>query len=208
MKRAVIESNRPGQTAEAGQRVGDMLRPGDVVALCGDLGSGKTVFVKGLALGVGVAPEVVVTSPTFVILNEYAVSRESLLTNRPGIVHKQAPCTDTGRAAHTGPRPRERRYGSRCCLGGLKLYHFDFYRLGSEEEVKELGYEEFFEGEGVSAVEWADRFPALFGPRTLWVRLQRSGESARLIELEPGPGLAGRWEEIKRALEEDGTRNG
>jgi tRNA threonylcarbamoyladenosine biosynthesis protein TsaE len=57
------------ETLELAARVGSILRPGDVIVLCGDLGAGKTVFAKGLARGLGVVEEVV--SPTFTLVREY-----------------------------------------------------------------------------------------------------------------------------------------
>ena len=57
------------QTRRVGMRLGAMLRPVDVISLEGDLGSGKTTFVQGIAAGWGSAD--VVTSPTFVLVNIY-----------------------------------------------------------------------------------------------------------------------------------------
>ena len=45
--------------------------------------------------------------------------------------------------------------------GRLPLYHFDVYRLKGEEEMYELGYEEYFYGDGVTVVEWADKVSGL-----------------------------------------------
>ncbi len=59
------------ETIGLGQRCGACLQEGDVVALAGELGSGKTCFTKGLALGLGVPREEVVTSPSFALLNVY-----------------------------------------------------------------------------------------------------------------------------------------
>lgn len=59
------------ETVELGRRLGKVLKAGDVVALEGELGSGKTWFTKGLALGLGVEPDTVVTSPSFTLVNEY-----------------------------------------------------------------------------------------------------------------------------------------
>lgn len=59
------------ETIGLGQRLGTCLQEGDVVALTGDLGSGKTWFTKGLALGMGVPPDEVVTSPSFALMNAY-----------------------------------------------------------------------------------------------------------------------------------------
>ena len=57
-------------TRELGRAISEALRPGDVVALAGDLGAGKTVFVQGAAAGLGVVQQVV--SPTFTLVREYA----------------------------------------------------------------------------------------------------------------------------------------
>ena len=59
-------------TREAGRLLGELLAGGDVVALSGPLGAGKTVFVKGLAAGLGIEPAAV-SSPTFVIAQQYFV---------------------------------------------------------------------------------------------------------------------------------------
>ncbi len=59
------------ETIRLGQRLGALLAQGDVVALVGELGSGKTWFTKGLALGLGVNPDTIITSPSFTLVNEY-----------------------------------------------------------------------------------------------------------------------------------------
>ncbi|MEE9420055.1 MAG: tRNA (adenosine(37)-N6)-threonylcarbamoyltransferase complex ATPase subunit type 1 TsaE [Desulfatiglandaceae bacterium] len=59
------------ETIKLGQKLGALLADGDVVALVGELGSGKTWFTKGLALGLGVNPHTVITSPSFAFVNEY-----------------------------------------------------------------------------------------------------------------------------------------
>lgn len=57
------------ETERVGERLGRRLVPGDVVALSGELGAGKTCFIRGLARGLGVT--LGVSSPTFVIVNQY-----------------------------------------------------------------------------------------------------------------------------------------
>jgi tRNA threonylcarbamoyladenosine biosynthesis protein TsaE len=66
-----VVSNSPEETIEVGRKVGSQLKGGEVVAVCGALGSGKTHLIKGIASGVGAAESKKVTSPTFVIINEY-----------------------------------------------------------------------------------------------------------------------------------------
>ena len=60
------------QTRSIGRKIGRSLMPGDVVALEGALGSGKTTLVKGIAAGLGAAPEREVTSPSFALIHEYS----------------------------------------------------------------------------------------------------------------------------------------
>ena len=60
----------PQETKELGVKLGNFLRPGDVISLNGSLGSGKTYFVKGIGIGLGIAEELV-TSPTFKLINQY-----------------------------------------------------------------------------------------------------------------------------------------
>jgi tRNA threonylcarbamoyladenosine biosynthesis protein TsaE len=67
----VIESGSVEETRSIGRRVGEALRGGEAIALVGGLGAGKTQLVKGIAAGAGVADPAVVTSPTFVLINEY-----------------------------------------------------------------------------------------------------------------------------------------
>ena len=59
------------ETIKLGNELGALLADGDVIALVGELGSGKTWFTKGLALGLGVNPQTVITSPSFAFVNEY-----------------------------------------------------------------------------------------------------------------------------------------
>jgi tRNA threonylcarbamoyladenosine biosynthesis protein TsaE len=65
------ESSSPEESLRAGEVLGRLLRPGDVVALFGELGSGKTLFVRGVAAGLGCATQEV-HSPSFTLVNEYA----------------------------------------------------------------------------------------------------------------------------------------
>ena len=130
-------SDSPEQTAAAGAECASEAKPGDVVALSGDLGAGKTQFVKGFLEGVGSNAEV--TSPTFTLVHEYGG-------------------------------------------GQLPVYHFDFYRLESADEVARLGFDEYLFGDGVCIIEWADSFPELLPPNTRWITLQVQSETHRLIQ--------------------------
>ena len=127
------------ETSAAGARLGEQLRAGDVVLLYGDLGAGKTAFVRGLARGVG-APADDVSSPTFTLVQEYH--------------------------------------------GRVALYHVDLYRL-EPKEVDDLGLEELVLGDGVVAIEWAERWTGR--PDDVYeVRLQDTGDERRRISITLG----------------------
>ena len=99
------------ETEALGRALAQHLTPGTVVAFTGDLGAGKTAFVRGMAQGLGIAQRV--TSPTFTIVNEYEGGR-------------------------------------------LPLFHFDMYRLGSADDLFDIGWEDFLRRGGVCAVEWSE----------------------------------------------------
>ncbi|MCS7279792.1 MAG: tRNA (adenosine(37)-N6)-threonylcarbamoyltransferase complex ATPase subunit type 1 TsaE [Thermodesulfobacteriaceae bacterium] len=64
-------TNKEEETIALGKKLGKLLNPGDLVLLKGDLGSGKTTLVKGIAEGLEVNPEIYITSPTFSLINIY-----------------------------------------------------------------------------------------------------------------------------------------
>jgi len=66
-----VTSKSPEETIELGRRIGSRLKGGEVLAIYGPLGSGKTHLIKGIAAGAGAEDLRSVTSPTFVIVNEY-----------------------------------------------------------------------------------------------------------------------------------------
>jgi tRNA threonylcarbamoyladenosine biosynthesis protein TsaE len=129
------------ETMAAGAALGRALSAGDVVLLYGELGAGKTAFVRGLAQGLGARTEDV-SSPTFTLIQEY----------------------DSGR---------------------LMLYHVDLYRLDAAE-VDDLGLEELIEGEGIVAVEWADRWRARPDGATV-VSITDAGEDRRRVRIAKAP---------------------
>ncbi len=130
-------SNSAEETVAFGRERARSIRAGDVLALSGDLGTGKTQFVKGLVEGVG--SEAAVTSPTFTIVHEY--------------------------------------FGGR-----VPVYHFDFYRLEDRAAALRLGLDEYFFGEGVSVIEWADRFRDIIPGHAQWIFLAMKSETTRTID--------------------------
>ena len=124
------------ETVAAGRTYGRDARQGDVFALSGDLGAGKTQFVKGFVAGLGSESDV--TSPTFVLIHEYGDGR-------------------------------------------LPVYHFDFYRVESREALSRLGFDDYIFGDGVSLIEWADRYSDLIPSHAKWLSFELRDENTRVI---------------------------
>ena len=133
----IIFTNSEAETEAAGAQLAASLPDGAVVALYGDLGAGKTAFVRGMARGMGI--EARVSSPTFTIVNEYLARRE--------------------------------------------LYHFDMYRLDSSDELFDIGWEDYLSRGGVCAVEWSERVADAFEGDEIPVRICKTSESGRRIEI-------------------------
>jgi tRNA threonylcarbamoyladenosine biosynthesis protein TsaE len=69
--KVVIQSKSASETVRLGRNIGSHLLPGDVIALVGELGAGKTQLIKGLAAGVGIRNPTYISSPSFTLINEY-----------------------------------------------------------------------------------------------------------------------------------------
>ena len=69
--------------------------------------------------------------------------------------------------------------------GRLPIYHFDAYRLPDAAAFADLGIEEYFSGDGVCLIEWADRVESVLPEERLTIQIEPTGESTRLITLQP-----------------------
>lgn len=139
-----IVSNSERDTELAGERFGASVPDGAVVAMYGELGSGKTAFVRGMARGMGLTCRV--SSPTFTIVNEYE-----------------------------GPR---------------ELIHFDMYRLGSADELFDIGWEDYVNRGSVCAVEWSENVEDAFYGDEVVVRFEKLGPTTRRITITEGSGTS------------------
>ena len=134
----VIDSPDAASTETIGAEVAAAMRPGQVVGLVGELGAGKTVFVRGAVRGAGGNPDDV-RSPTFTLLNVYGCD--------PTTVH-----------------------------------HFDLYRLQQGSDLEGIGFQDFSRQDGITFVEWADRFPESAAEVDIWVTLEFvEGQDGRKI---------------------------
>ncbi|MFM9957073.1 MAG: tRNA (adenosine(37)-N6)-threonylcarbamoyltransferase complex ATPase subunit type 1 TsaE [Phycisphaerales bacterium] len=130
-----------------------LLKPGDFVALRGELGAGKTRFVRGLARGLGHGAGAV-SSPTFVLVHEYESTGFSGGT--------------AGGAGRGKP---------------TTLVHIDAYRLKGADDVDSIGWDELLESACVVAVEWPERVEARLPARRYEVFIDHAGENERDVTI-------------------------
>jgi len=141
MQFLTLSSHSPEQTQLLGSYLGRVARKADVILLTGELGTGKTCLVQGIARGLNVKEYAF--SPSFVILRQYH--------------------------------------------GRFPLYHIDFYRLDSIEEITDLGLDDYFYGDGVCVVEWAEKGLQIVPQDNLLISIHYVPvlQTGRSIRLEP-----------------------
>jgi tRNA threonylcarbamoyladenosine biosynthesis protein TsaE len=141
----IAQTSSEEETLSFAEQFARRLVLGDVVALNGELGSGKTQFVKGVCRGLGVVD--VVASPSFIIMNEYKAPRNG--------------------------------------AESFSVFHFDFYRIRSLNEVYDLGVEDYFYGRGICLIEWAKAASSLLPTKRYEITLSvLPQENTREITIE------------------------
>ncbi|WP_141434460.1 tRNA (adenosine(37)-N6)-threonylcarbamoyltransferase complex ATPase subunit type 1 TsaE [Bacillus sp. 03113] len=149
MNQYEVISTGSEDTINFAKNLASFLKPGDVIALEGDLGAGKTTFTKGLAQGLEIKKNV--NSPTFTIIKEYE--------------------------------------------GIMPLYHMDVYRV--EDSFEDLGFDEYFNGEGVTVVEWAHLIKEQLPEEYLSIYLYNVKDNQRKIVLKP---MGDRYEQLCKEI--------
>ena len=152
-------SHSPEETAGLACKVAQKIREGPVLCLEGDLGAGKTLFVRSLAKTLGVEGEV--TSPTFNLMNVYE--------------------------------------------GICPIFHFDLYRLETEEELDDIGFYEYTEDpEGIVLIEWPDKFPEEMPEDYVLVHLEKVQDQERQLTFGcHGLKHRGFLEELEKSVKHD-----
>ena len=144
-----IKTSSPDETIAAAERLGGLLKAGDMIAYKGGLGAGKTTFTRGLAIGMGLGDNV--TSPTFALVNEYRGE-------------------------------------------DMTLYHFDMYRINSEEDLESTGFYDYDFDNNVAAVEWSENIADFLPESTIYITIERLSELEREIIIEDGGRFAAAWD--------------
>ena len=126
MKTELITKNTT-ETENIGKEFAKTLVSGDFVAMFGDLGAGKTAFVRGAMQYL--APSARPQSPTYTIVNEYP--------------------------------------------GKIPVYHFDMYRIDSEDSLYSTGYYDYTDGEGICFAEWCEKIIPYLPPSYYIVKIEK-----------------------------------
>jgi tRNA threonylcarbamoyladenosine biosynthesis protein TsaE len=144
-----IKTSSTEETIAVAERLGGLLKAGDMIAYKGGLGAGKTTFTRGLAIGMGLGDNV--TSPTFALVNEYRGE-------------------------------------------DMTLYHFDMYRINSEEDLESTGFYDYDFDNNVAAVEWSENIADFLPESTIYITIERLSELEREIIIEDGGRFAAAWD--------------
>lgn len=141
-----MQSTSPEQTKQIAKDLAQNLKGGDIVLLHGDLGAGKTTFVKGLAEGLGVTDDI--TSPTFTLMNHYKINDQRSTID--------------------------------------ELVHVDTYRLEEEQELVDIGIEDYLGEENtICVIEWPEKIEDLLvDKKTLNIKIEHDGKNERIIKIK------------------------
>ena len=161
----LVKGPRPRQAKRGGQK-SKVKSSAKVLALTGELGSGKTTFVQGLAKGFGIKTRII--SPTFILMRKYNISPN---TDReaPSSAYHEAPSS-----AYHGTQYTD-------------FYHIDLYRLerNVEKEVRNMGIEDVWNDPGnVVAIEWAEKIEKMVPKSAKWVKFENLGGDKRKLTMK------------------------
>jgi len=134
-------TNSPTQTKNLAKKIAKDFKGGETLGLVGELGSGKTQFVKGLAEFYKIKQAI--TSPTFVLIKPYEIKRDSSSSRVLGAPQNKIE----------------------------KLVHVDCYRLDNLDDLQDIGLNEFINDKNnITVIEWADKIKKTLPKNTTWIK--------------------------------------
>ena len=157
-------THSPKQTQAIAAKLAKNLRGGEVIALQGELGSGKTTFVQGLASALGVRRAT--KSPTFVLVQTYQLGLRG------------PPARYDSRRSESGGKTRDCQPKTLC--------HVDAYRLNNNTDQGDLGLRDCMgQKDTVTVIEWPERINNILPKKTIWIRFAHGKkENERMIEMK------------------------
>ena len=186
------------ETHLLGKAFGESLAENTIIALHGDLGAGKTTFIRGLIEGIGAIDPRSVSSPTFTYLNIYQGSQvpdhanlcHSGCVKAPGlrpsargvVLSSIQPPLPMAQPRELSPSPN----GKESRGQALVVYHFDLYRLPGKEEFFAAGFDEYFHAGGICCLEWAEKLESDLPAGAYVVNISYLGAEGRQIEISRG----------------------
>lgn len=142
---STIITHSPEETIKTAEKIGSMLKAGDMIAYKGGLGAGKTTFTRGIASGLGLGD--CVSSPTFALVNEYSGK-------------------------------------------DITLYHFDMYRIQTEDGLESTGFFDYPFDENIAVIEWSENISDFLPENTIYITINTVGENDREIIIKGGERFA------------------
>ena len=161
IRKKVFITNSSKATQELGRDFAKVLKKGDIVCLYGDLGSGKTTFVQGLAEGLGIKQRII--SPTFIIIRSYSLKSQK-------------------------SKVKSQKYNSKVkSLGIRTFFHIDLYRIDDEKSITNLGIEEIInDPQNIVAIEWAEKLKSFLPTKRIDVNFFYEKEGVRKVAFSLG----------------------
>lgn len=145
----IIITHSPEETIKTAEKIGSLLKAGDMIAYRGGLGAGKTTFTRGIASGLGLGD--CVSSPTFALVNEYRGEN-------------------------------------------ITLYHFDMYRIQTEDGLESTGFFDYPFDENIAVIEWSENITDFLPKSTIYITINNISENDREIIIEGGERFADTWD--------------
>ena len=135
-----IYSNSEAETENIAYNFAAKIQHGDIIALNGEMGAGKTAFTRGFVRLL--APNARVTSPTFALVNQYEMS------------------------------------------AGGSVFHFDMYRINSEEDLLSVGFYDYLDCDNILIIEWFENIRDFFDEHTVEIDIVKTSDTSREIIFE------------------------
>ena len=162
----IYNSNSLEETQKIAEKFASSLKKGSVIALYGDLGSGKTTFVQGLAKGLGIKKRII--SPTFIIVRSYKIKNRDVIL-----------------ASEASPESKNDPGQARMTDGSLSIfYHIDLYRLENKGQIEGLGIKELMsDSQNIIAIEWAEKIKQMLPKKRVDIYFEYLSENKRKIAI-------------------------
>ena len=157
--------------AGLGAQLAALVPAGTIIYLDGDLGAGKTTLVRGFLRAFG--HQGAVKSPTFTIVEPYSLDYNKLYNYNE---LEEELKLDANIVADLDTKKELKK-------SGLKIYHFDLYRLEDPEELEYLGIRDYLDGQAIALIEWPDKGVGVLPRADLIIKIthQNQGRGIELV---------------------------